>query len=292
MTQLRQLSTCFDKNVSLLRRYLRLHRVPMDLSIRIVRYVEHKVQQQKREIQERDVNLIKVLSQPLHMELIFSTCNHTIICHPFFQSYSDTDVVALKHVCYAAMSSLHLSTGDVLFTEATQDDRMMLVKHGELQYTNITGSSGFGSQNLSPTLKPGRDRPGSRYRRQSSAMDTTTSQLADGDWCSEAALWTTWVHFGRLHAILDSEVLVVHAAALAKETLAHYKVTVGTLKYAHGFVVRMNELAEVGIYSDYFPRTQEGDALREIAVQSFAPGSRRSNGKPPLAKHGLPVTTL
>jgi len=107
-----------------------------------------------------------------------------------------------------------------------------------------------------------------------------------GEWCSEAILWTEWVHVGIARAIQDSEILVIDAKHFVKATQAHYKVVPGTIEYAQGFVKRLNEWAEEGIYSDYIPKSTQMDFLRELANQSF-----NHDGNPP-ARGQTVVTRL
>jgi len=262
MTQLRNISSTHEKSLSLLRRFLYHNQVPADLTIRIRRYVEHKLFLQKGEVQEKDVKLIKLLSPPLHMELVHSIRASTLTSHPFIRCYDEADTEAMKCVCFAAISSLHTSARDVLFTEATEDDRMLFVKHGELEYRNMTDISGSNAASDGSREKP--QKPASLV-----SLDTTCCRLTQCDWCSEGALWTTWVHFGRMCTIEDSELLVVDGGEFAKQAAAHHKVTHGIVTYAHAFLKRLNELAGFGICSDYLPGTLERDALYGIATHSF-----------------------
>jgi len=253
MSQLKQLSTFFDKDLSVLRRYLRRHNVPVELTIRILRYAEHKVHLQKQEIQEKGVNLIKVLSRPLHMELLRTTLGHILTNDPFFRCYSDTDTEAMKRVCFEATSSVHLSAGDILFSEATHDDRIMFVQSGELVYTNMTGNAKFRRSEATHTLDAAND----------------TCILQPSSWCCEAALWTDWVHVGMMRATLDSEVLVIDAPTFAQASSKHYKVMDGIIKYAEGFVHKLNELADRNIFSDFIPSAVQNTFLEELASESF-----------------------
>jgi len=270
MSRLLQISAFFDKHVSVLRRYLRRHDVPVELTVRIMRYAEHKVHVQKREIQEKDVSLLKVLSRPLHMELIHATLGRVLTIHPFFQVYGHTDTEAIKRVCFEATSSVHLSAGDILFSEATHDDRIIFLNQGELLYTNLSGNAKFRRLTATHSLEDVSD----------------TCALHPHAWCCEAALWTDWVHVGMMRAAFDSEVLVIDAPAFAKASSQHYKVMDGVVKYGQGFVKDLNDLAARGVYSDFIPNEAQHASLHELASASFwtvsSEGSRSDRG--PLLK--------
>jgi len=101
-----------------------------------MRFVEHQVQLQKNEIQEKDVILVKLLSKPLHMELVQCISEPFLTHHPFFMRYAEFDTEAMKRICFFAISSVCFSKRDMVFAEASRDDRMIVVKRGELRYTN------------------------------------------------------------------------------------------------------------------------------------------------------------
>jgi len=143
----------------------------------------------------------------------------------------------------------------MVFAEASRDDRMIVVKRGELRYTNRTSGGGSSTALTRSSSVP--------------SLDANGNLLTAGDWCSEAALWTDWVHFGRLRATHDSEVLVIDSGAFGKETLVHYKVGLGTMKYASGYVQRLNDLAALGVCSDFIPKSLEYEPLDELASQVF-----------------------
>ena len=96
MTQLRQIHSQYDQNHSLLRRYLQRHLVDRDLSVRILRYVEHQMLIRKEMIQDKDVVLLDVLSKPLQQELVQAKMSPNLKVHPFFDMYSQTDDVAMR----------------------------------------------------------------------------------------------------------------------------------------------------------------------------------------------------
>eukprot|EP00928_Gymnodinium_smaydae_P069796 TRINITY_DN5351_c0_g2_i1.p1 TRINITY_DN5351_c0_g2~~TRINITY_DN5351_c0_g2_i1.p1 ORF type:complete len:883 (-),score=104.79 TRINITY_DN5351_c0_g2_i1:86-2734(-) len=175
MTQLRQMSSIGDKNVSVLRRYLRSRDVDASLSIRILRYVEYKLSVQKNTIQESDVRLLKMISKPLQKELITETYAPVLCEHPYFAIMKTVSAAAIREVCNLAISSLSLSEGDTVFTSGSADDNMIFVTEGRLLYltttrrdsvsnaqvlpmatgsdSDITGSVPSGQLKLVPTLK-------------------------------------------------------------------------------------------------------------------------------------------
>eukprot|EP00928_Gymnodinium_smaydae_P013730 TRINITY_DN14987_c0_g1_i1.p1 TRINITY_DN14987_c0_g1~~TRINITY_DN14987_c0_g1_i1.p1 ORF type:complete len:908 (-),score=128.68 TRINITY_DN14987_c0_g1_i1:64-2787(-) len=148
MTQLRQMSSLGDKNVSVLRRYLRSRQIDASLSIRILRYVEHQLTVQKYQIQESDVRLLKLMSKPLQKELITETHAPILCKHPYFDVMKKVSALAIRDVCNRAISSLALSEGDNVFTSGSIDDNMVFVTEGRLLYLTTRRDSVSNTQAL------------------------------------------------------------------------------------------------------------------------------------------------
>jgi len=217
MTQLRNLSNMFDRNVSLLRRYLKYRQIPHDLGMRVLRYVEHQLSLRKQEIQESDVALLRLLSKPLQMELVQRTYEPTLCQHPFYRCFADTDPQAMKHACNSAVACLLLSAGDTLFTDGSRGKRMFFLVKGNL-----------------------------RYHDQEPLYVGSVHELGEGSWCCEGAVWTKWVHLGTMTADTDSELLSVDTLELAAVTSGHERVVRAAYLYGRAYVAYLNSQADAG----------------------------------------------
>merc|ERR1712032_964425 len=98
----------------------------------------------------------------------------------FFERYIEEYPHIMRKVCHSAMYTSTVSKGDILFNvgEIPVRPKMLIVSHGRLRYTAVTG------------------------------MRTIVS---DTQWVSEALLWLHWVHRGVLVAMSDSQLCVIDA---------------------------------------------------------------------------------
>jgi len=262
MTQLRQLSNMHDHKLSLLRRYLRARRIPNNLTTRIMRYVQHKLATQKRSVQESDVQLLLVVSDPLMREL--RQCLHQpfLMKHPFFRRYAEADSNAMQYTCNNAIGVAALSVGDTLFTQRTSDGLMFFLVVGRLHYfpsralrmsskargakVSLHSNQSVGSGNLNA----GRLAGGSSKMSAFKLTLENENILGINDWCCEGTLWTHWFHLGRMQATQVSEVLAMDAEKFADAVHIHPHLFEAVKFYATSMVSRLNSLAAAGCLTD------------------------------------------
>jgi len=248
MTQLRKLANKDDHDLTILRRFLKFRGVKANLSIRIMHYVEHQINARAKEIQERDVNLLKIISKPLEKELKQDLTQPKLASHPFFRLYALADDHAMQQVCYNAVKTLPLSYGDLVFTPRSSDGQMFFVSRGTLTYNSKKRQAGkftsrpsesYGSADLvSPT-------PSGATGRYTDG-NVGNAILEVDDHCCEGAIWTHWVHVGSLRAYENAEVLAVKADDFAVATLSHHQVRANACAYGRFYVLRLNEITMNG----------------------------------------------
>jgi CRP-like cAMP-binding protein len=260
MTQLRNLSNMFDRNVSLLRRYLKYRQIPHDLSMRVLRYVEHQLSLRKQEIQENDVALLRLLSKPLQMELVQRTFEPTLCQHPFYRCFADTDPHAMKHACNSAVACLLLSAGDTLFTDGSRGKRMFFLVKGRLRYHDGTYPS-----------------------------TGNVHELGKGSWCCEGALWTKWVHLGTMTADTDAELLSVESAELAAITSGHEKVVRATYLYGRAYVAYLNSQADAGHPLSDLPTMSNENSQENLLAQEAFPDTFTLTGSQMASRRSTSV---
>lgn len=253
-----------------LRRYLKAANISPDLSARINRYLEYKVQNDQQGVKVEDVQLLKHLSEPLRLEMEGESHRSLICEHPFFQMYFEADKHALRRLCYNVMSRVGLSKGDDLFTTGSESSCMYLVLHGTLRYFRIkvpsreaicaTPSSpresipnghtvdvSFGAERSVVCAKQWRRLSecllALKKPKLSSIACVHVQDLSDGDWCCEAALWGPWVHKGTLRAISRAcELVAIDAQKFRALTLRHEHVRGNATKYAKTFAAWLNDV--------------------------------------------------
>jgi hypothetical protein len=238
MTQLRKLNNATNQQFSLLRRFLKERQIPQELSIRIRRYLEHRVQAQKARVQEHDIGMLVLLSEPLYKELQERTHKPILCNHPFFDHYCAVSPDAMRELCHSAISAMSLSEGDVLFSVGAKCERMIFVSEGKLVYSWVDSSS------------------------QNAAF------LEEGSWCSEACLWADWVHRGNMHAAELSQLIAIDAAKFISTTKKQTNVIQSTARYSQQFVKALNKQLPAGacINDLSIPRGE----IEEMCTEAFS----------------------
>merc|ERR1712242_108978 len=67
-------------------------------------------------------------------ELLQERYKPSLVRHPFFKHYAALDADAMKQICQAAISQIHFSSGDVVFSSGTPSENMFFVIRGECRY--------------------------------------------------------------------------------------------------------------------------------------------------------------
>mmetsp|Transcript_2953 Transcript_2953/g.7524 ORF Transcript_2953/g.7524 Transcript_2953/m.7524 type:complete len:777 (+) Transcript_2953:113-2443(+) len=239
MTQIQQLGSEIPQKMSQLRRYMIAKNIPQGLKIRVLRYVVHKLEAEKLQIPEQDVDLLAWLSEPLLRELKQHINQPYLSKHPLFNRVaSRKDGDALQQLCNSALTVVPLSKGDSLFSQRASNGQMYFCMTGSLLYTAVKRSSTTFTHLQA------------RARSSSSSIEDDNVLLSK-DWCSEPALWTAWTHHGSMHATSVAEVLAVCANPLADVIRQHQLLANQVLQYARSFVEQLNAMLMNGsIVSD------------------------------------------
>jgi len=209
MTQLHMLGSKDSERIQVLKRYLRKNEISSVLSMRVQHNAQHALAERHRFMEEDEVELLGVVSDPLRAELHFELYAPVLAVHPFFASYVEACPQVLRKVCHSAMSQLLVSSGDVVFMpgEVPTDPRMLVICSGRLRYQQLMGQ---------------------------------VMSVEVGGWISEAVLWTGWTYRGMLTATSDCRLCVLRAAKFREiaETFEHTGFNVRS--YAKAFVAGMN----------------------------------------------------
>lgn len=248
MAQLKHLNSATDKQLSLLRRYLRQREVPFGLAMRIRKYSEFLLEEQKKKIQEKDVTLLNSLSVLLQKSLALHLYEPTLSEHIFFRHYAFTDISTFENVCSSALSTILLAKGDILFTAGEAASRMFFVTRGKFLYHYSNMTLWHSQSHPSPLPKPRSKKDEfSQSLRQISARaigcgeeEVSEQTLRQKDWCCEAVLWMPWTHLGTLSAGTVCETIALSAEKFAAVTSGHNGILIKTSKYAHAFVTKVN----------------------------------------------------
>mmetsp|Transcript_15785 Transcript_15785/g.37126 ORF Transcript_15785/g.37126 Transcript_15785/m.37126 type:complete len:1074 (+) Transcript_15785:132-3353(+) len=230
-----------DHDLQVLRRYLKIRRIKAHLSIRIMHYVEHQIMERAKLIQDSEVQLLTIISKPLEKELKQSLMSPFLEKHHFFRLYAVADDHAMQQACFAAVKTVPLSYGDLVFAPRSADGQMYFVSRGSLSYSakrRLTQSSSMATSSAHKSTSVA-----SRATAQSDFLAQGHDILEVDDWCCEGALWTHWVHVGTLRATENAEVLAVKGDEFANATNSFFYVRMNACTYARLYVSRLNEIA-------------------------------------------------
>jgi len=216
LTQLRSMQEDTYKQFWNLRRYLKQHRVPMVLSARIQRYLEHAWSSQKQSMTVTGTKLFSLLSEQLHSELQCEVHLPHLRVHPLFCELSVTSSTTMRRLANSALRTKLMARSDSLFIAGETGTHMYIVASGQLDYHRFTEH-------------------GDRRERVDRGED----------WISEPVLWTpTWVHLGGLTAITECNLLLVEPEKFS-HVINRSPPAVGlTITYARNFMRWLNARAQ------------------------------------------------
>lgn len=220
MTRFIMISSQHSAQLAQLRRYLVSSGISRPLALRVQRNAQHVMMERKQNVPEESVDLLKVISEPLRVEIHFEIFSSTLMTHPFFADFHEIDPPGIRKACHECVSLVSLSVGDVLFAEGETptNPRLFFMKGGTTHY-----------------MQESQSEPQSVQHPQ---------------WMCEPVLWTTWTHCGTLRAASESRLLALDAerfqAICSGSHDGHIR------RYAEEYVSALNErekgeLTDLGI---------------------------------------------
>jgi len=224
MTRLQMLSGAKNEMFHALRRYLSDHDISRRLTQRISRNAHHAYHEFERTLPESDIQLLKLVSEPLRVELHYELYKPVLTNNPFMRTFCEEIPPAVRRICHTAVSTSFFASGDVVFIsgEQPQEPVMYFVLRGSLT-----------------------------YRRERRDFETVKLQAEKGDWLSEPALWCEWTHCGALRADTESQLLLLDShqfgiIAPQIQAASNWEVRL----YALAYVELLNEQLFQGNLSD------------------------------------------
>jgi len=180
MTRLQIITGQQSAQLATLRRYMVDRGISRKLTLRVQQNAQHAVEEQKRNLPEEHVDLLKIISHPLLVEMHYEIYSPLLLEHPFFFYYNDINIGGIRKVCHNGVHVLRMSVGDVLFSdlEVPAYGRMFFITGGCIQYLKKKGA-----------VQSGRI----------------------GQWLSEPVLWMDWTHCGTARARERTSLLALDA---------------------------------------------------------------------------------
>jgi len=197
--------------------FISRHQISLPLSARVKQYVSKS---QPQQICEANVEALRRLSMDLLLDLGEEMRVPAPSTHPFFISLRSKHPHLVRELCQEALQPMLKCPEEMVFFAGEQCSQMYFVANGNLQYTM--------SQ---PREQDARRPQDAAYLRRT---------LSSGQWLSEAALWTSWVHRGELRVITDSFLFALDASGFARVISSHKVAHVLAASYARKFVETLN----------------------------------------------------
>lgn len=235
MTHLRTLRSVEAKQYVKLERYLHDRGISFHLSIRVRRYLEHVMNERARYLEEADVELLKKLSTPLHMELRYEVHSPVLSKHPFFYHLSFSSLQVMQRLCLEALKCVHVGAGDSLFGVGDSAQSMYFVERGILLYSKQAA--------FTPKASP--------------------EMIESGNWCCEAVLWTPWEHRGEMRALTEAILLALLASKFHEIMSKNKTAAQQPAVYAVEVVDALNKLERQDL-SDLDNREQAADKVNMV----------------------------
>jgi hypothetical protein len=226
MTRVELISTKRSADVVALGRYMSENNVSSAVAVKVHRNAQHALEEQVRNAPERSIALLKLISQPLMMDLHFEIYFPRLCVHPFFRCYNLVNHSGIRQVCHQAIKTLDISKDDILFSdlESPPDPRVLFVLAGFLEYVQQEGKE-----------------------------TTRTQKVQHGYWISEGLLWIDdWLHCGMLRATSDCKVLALDARMF--QTIIAAAASDHARQYAEQYVKHINEERWITDISFYRPK--------------------------------------
>eukprot|EP00929_Paragymnodinium_shiwhaense_P013226 TRINITY_DN121090_c0_g1_i1.p1 TRINITY_DN121090_c0_g1~~TRINITY_DN121090_c0_g1_i1.p1 ORF type:complete len:830 (+),score=108.74 TRINITY_DN121090_c0_g1_i1:58-2547(+) len=244
LAQLRGMSENASKEFQNLRRYLRQNKVPLLLSKRIQRYVEHAVRHSKTRVARSDVKLFELLSEQLYNEMLCVITSPHIAVHPLFAYLTEHEAVTMHRMASTALLFKFLARGDSCLHIGENATHVYFVTTGRLEYVRV-------------------DSVGQVHQEWVDKGE---------DFIAEPCLWTQfWFHRGTLTAHVESEQLLVNSEKFMSVIQRNPMASTVCCKYARQYIDWINNTP-----LDSLSDVTQGDELSDT-LKTFIPSDMTMN---------------
>eukprot|EP00928_Gymnodinium_smaydae_P028032 TRINITY_DN21494_c0_g1_i1.p1 TRINITY_DN21494_c0_g1~~TRINITY_DN21494_c0_g1_i1.p1 ORF type:complete len:809 (-),score=148.05 TRINITY_DN21494_c0_g1_i1:160-2586(-) len=241
LAQLRAMQEDATKQFWNLRRYLKQNKVPLALSHRISKYLEHAWATQQTKLPVKSVPILGLLSEQLTCELQSELYVPHLSIHPFFSHLNMTSSVTMNRLANNAILRKALARDDVLFHLAENATNMYIVVDGRLIYDRIDDQG-----------------------------DTLNTEMVDKgeDWIAEPVLWLQqWPHLGSLQAMTESDLLLVIPQRFSEILTLNPRVHKLACRYCANYLEWLQNVEQSGL-SDISQGEDVGPMLERFCSQA------------------------
>lgn len=221
-----------------LRRWLVSHSISPKLISRVQLNARHTLKNQEKRVPEKDVELLRMVSDTLLLELHYEIYAPWVMVHPFFHRCSMVCPKLLRRVCHGCMSTMNLCRGDLLFSagEAPTVPRMFFCVSGWLYYKR--GYRDLPATDEVETDNEDQGEDPAVMNKYSSMSRHRTISIAD--WFCEGAIWTVWIYLGTCQVAEDCQIITVDGPQFAELCNKYQSPTFSPGLYASEFAQQLN----------------------------------------------------
>jgi len=257
MLQLRNYGAAQKQREADLRRFLRAHNISNELTHRLKSFLNSPLRSIQTRATEADVELLTYIPELLRVDLHAEMYLPSLSKHPLFHFVALGDLSTIYLICHE-ITPRALHPDSVLFSAGGVASGMVFVVQGRLLYTT---ERPCGSQICSNCWLD-------TYSRSAVTLPSAIT-VGEGAWVVEAALWTSWVHYGYLIALSVCDLLELDAERFHRTIQnAEPGVRLAVKRYAAYFKAHMHEvgIGHCGGINDCSP---EPSCVGQIAKQAF-----------------------
>lgn len=235
LAQLRSMTEQSAKDFWMMRRFLRRNHVPMELSSRIQRFVEHAHSQKQKQMAITEVKVLELLSAGLMEELQCAMNMPHMMVHPLFAFLSTFSVITVQRLAKEAVHRAQLARGDTQFLPNQEASYLYFLAAGKMKY--IRGADG---------------------------PDPRIEVVDKGeDWIAEPVMWTPfWVHVGQLTAVSECDLCAVEPQSFGQIVALIRPVAALVARYSSNFMLWVKDLESRDELTDVIQGDQVGDQIR------------------------------
>lgn len=200
-----------------LRHFLHQNDIPIDLSQRVTRFIQHAYRAQTSRSVDSEVAIFGLLSKSLKAELQFTRYRHCLfslaLCKKMLvaEEHSNAEMVA-QHVAVKTLTTLQLAQNDFIFTRGTVARTCYCALEDNLEYII------------------------DRHNR---------SSVSVGMCIAEMALWTPWVYLGGLVSKEMSRVVAIDVEAFCQTVAEMHDIKEQAIYLAQNIIEEMNTASEL-----------------------------------------------
>mmetsp|Transcript_35344 Transcript_35344/g.82594 ORF Transcript_35344/g.82594 Transcript_35344/m.82594 type:complete len:1032 (+) Transcript_35344:96-3191(+) len=223
-----------------LSRFLDQNKVDTKLQVRVRRQVLDRLALNRLPLTEEDVAAINVMSVDLKRQLLVRTREKYLLTHALFRTWAQTDSAAMRELCDDEKGPLQFhsfKSQDIVFFAGQDAEGARLAVQGKFRYTAETVGE-----------------------------ETMSALVSQGDWICEAALWSHWIHVGRLEADGSSQMMLLKVGNFIRVLQKFELVAYLTREYGRAYHGRITTSGPP--FSDYpsdlhVPNTDASDLVSQ-----------------------------